>query len=174
MGKLLAAPPQRFLNCHCQWRDTPAKLCASWYRHLTLMAASSDSSAGLSSGRTGPLQVEFNKAYKNQHSFFSQGRQRCIWLEAYTQSWKWKNNLAFYLLFFFFLFQGFSLLLFLSKSVKKSKKIFAQLIIPPVPGLLPAMTNSIHNIRILCVSLKYLIILLGPEKFICDPCWQLF
>lgn len=85
-----------------------------------------------------------------------------------------EKQLSLLFAFFFFLFQGFSLLLFLSKSVKKSKKIFAQLIIPPVPGLLPAMTNSIHNIRILCVSLKYLIILLGPEKFICDPCWQLF
>lgn len=36
------------------------------------------------------------------------------------------------------------------------------------------MTKTILNMRILCVALKYLIRLLGPEKFICDPSWQLF
>lgn len=133
------------------------------------IATSCDSSAGLSSGRTGLPQQSLQKP-----ALLFQSR-RCIWLKACTQSWRWRNNFAFYLLFAFFLCFGFvpgqfSLLLFLSKSVKRNfKRIFAQQIILLVPGLLPAMTNSIHNMRILCVSLKYLIILLGLEKFICDP-----
>lgn len=85
-----------------------------------------------------------------------------------------EKQLSLLFAFFFFCSRALVCFYFYPNLLKKSKKIFAQLIIPPVPGLLPAMTNSIHNIRILCVSLKYLIILLGPEKFICDPCWQLF
>lgn len=81
------------------------------------------------------------------------------------------------LLFTFFLYEALGLHLFISVQIciKRGKKtIFAQQIILPVPGWLPAMTNTICNMRILCVALQYLIMLLGPEKFICDPGWQLF
>lgn len=78
--------------------------------------------------------------------------------------------------FTFFLYEPLGLHVFISVQIciKKEKKTFAQQIILPVPGWLPAMTNTICNMRILCVALQYLIMLLGPEKFICDPGWQLF
>lgn len=106
-------------------------------------------------------------------------KEEHTWLKAYSRA-ELKVGRRLSPSFAFFLSKVLSSLVFIPIQICLKKKIhfcpakYKNVFFCPIPSWLPGLTNTIRSMRILCVALQYLIMLLGPEKFICDPGWQLF